>query len=109
MQRRRCSVFSDDTVQFQTAQVSNESAIFIYDYKDGHRVSDEPVGYKYEVALPDKHLEKLAVRIDGACQMEEPESFCEVVFEGLQLSLYWTPSGHQIKATASKIRPAAAK
>ena len=28
MQRRRCSVFSDDTVQFQTAQVSNESAIF---------------------------------------------------------------------------------
>ena len=81
----------------------------VYDYREGHRVSDEPVGYKYEVALPDKHMEKLSVRIDGACQMEEPDSFCEVVLEGLQLSLYWTPNGHQIKATASKIRPAVAK
>ncbi len=80
-----------------------------YDYKDGHRVSDEPVGYKYEIALPDKHMEKLSVRIDGACQMEEPDSFREVVLDELQLSLYWTPNGHQIKATASKIRPAAAK
>nr|WP_316616986.1 hypothetical protein [uncultured Ruminococcus sp.] len=81
----------------------------VYDYKDGHRVSDEPVGYKYEVALPEKHMEKISVRIGGACQIEEPESFLEVVLEGLQLSLYWTPSGHQIKATASKIRPAAVK
>lgn len=80
-----------------------------FDYKDGHRVSDEPVGFKYEIALPDKHMEKLSVRIDGACQMEEPDSFVEVVLEGLELSLYWTPSGHQIKATASKIHPVAAK
>ena len=29
MQRRRCSVYSDDTVQFQTAQVFNGSAIII--------------------------------------------------------------------------------
>lgn len=81
----------------------------VYVYADGKRVSDEPVGYKYEIALPDKHMEKLSVRIDGTCQMEEPDSFREVVLEGLQLSLYWTPNGHQIKATASKIRPAAAK
>ena len=77
--------------------------------KDGHRISDEPVGYKYEIALPEKHMEKLSVRIDGACQMEEPDSFQEVVLEGLNLSLYWTPQGHQIRATASKIRPAVAK
>lgn len=80
-----------------------------FDYKDGHRVSDEPVGYKYEIALPEKHMEKLSVRIDGACQMEEPDSFQEVVFEGLNLSLYWTPQGHQIRATATKIRPVAVK
>ena len=80
-----------------------------YDYKDGHRVSDEPVGFKYEVALPEKHMEKLSVRIDGACQMDEPDSFTEVVFDGLQLSLYWTPEGHRLRATANKIRPAAAK
>ena len=81
----------------------------VYEYKDGQRVSDEPVGFKYEVAMPDKHMEKLGVRIDGACQMEEPESFTEVVFDGLQLSLYWTPEGHRLRATASKIRPVAAK
>lgn len=80
-----------------------------YDYKDGHRISDEPVGYKYEIALPEKHMEKLSVRIDGACQMEEPDSFQEIVLEGLKLVLYWTPSGHQIRAAASKIRPAAGK
>lgn len=80
-----------------------------YDYKDGHRISDEPVGYKYEIALPEKHMEKLSVRIDGACQMEEPDSFQEIVLEGLKLELYWTPNGHQIRATASKIRPAVVK
>lgn len=80
-----------------------------YDYKDGHRVSDEPVGYKYEIALPEKHMEKLSVRIDGVCQMQEPDSFQEIVLEGLKLELYWTPNGHQIRATASKIRPAVAK
>ena len=81
----------------------------VYDYKDGHRISDEPVGYKYEIALPEKHMEKLSVRIDGACQMEEPDSFQEIVLEGLKLELYWTPNGHQIRATATKIRPAVAK
>ena len=80
-----------------------------YDYKDGHRISDEPVGYKYEIALPEKHMEKLSVRIDGACQMEEPDSFQEIVLDGLKLELYWTPQGHQIRATATKIRPALAK
>ena len=80
-----------------------------FDYKDGHRISDEPVGYKYEIALPEKHMEKLSVRIDGACQMEEPDSFQEIVLDGLKLELYWTPSGHQIRATATKIRPAVAK
>jgi hypothetical protein len=78
-----------------------------YDYKNGQRVSDEPVGYKYEIALPEKHMEKLSVRIDGACQMDEPDSFREIVLDGLKLELYWTPQGHQIRATASKIRSAA--
>ena len=80
-----------------------------YDYKNGQRVSDEPVGYKYEVALPEKHMEKLSVRSDGACQMQKPDSFQEVVLEGLKLELYWTPNGHQLKATAAKIHPAAMK
>ena len=80
-----------------------------FEYADGKRIGDTPSGYKYEVALPEKHMEKLSVRIDGACQMQKPDSFQEVVLEGLKLELYWTPNGHQLKATASKIRPAAMK
>lgn len=80
-----------------------------YNYVNGQRVSDEVVGFKYEIALPEKEMEKISVRIDGDCQMKEPDSFQEVTLEGLNLSLYWTPSGHQIKATASRIRPVASK
>ena len=76
----------------------------VYEYKDGHRVSDEVIGFKYEIALPEKHMEKIAVRIDGECLMAEPESFEPVLLDGLQLSLYWTPNGHQLKATAKGIR-----
>lgn len=80
-----------------------------YNYVNGHRASDEVVGFKYEIALPEHHMEKISVRIDGDCQLEEPDSFQEVVLEELTLSLYWTPQGHQIKATASKIRPVVVK
>ena len=78
----------------------------VFKYENGQRVSDEPIGYKYEIALPEHHMEKLAVRIDGAQQMDEPNSFQEVALDGLKLNLYWTPQGHQLRATASKIRPA---
>lgn len=78
----------------------------VYEYRDGHRVSDEVIGFKYDIALPEKHMEKISVRIDGECLMAEPESFEPVVLEGLQLSLYWTPQGHQLKATAKGIHAA---
>lgn len=80
-----------------------------YNYENGQRASDEVVGFKYEIALPEKHMEKISVRIDGAQQIDEPASFQEVVLDGLQLSLYWSPDGHKIKATASRIRPVAVK
>lgn len=81
----------------------------VYEYRDGHRVSDEVVGFKYDIALPEKHMEKISVRIDGECLMAEPDSYEPVVLDGLQLSLYWTPQGHQIKATAKGIRAVSGK
>lgn len=81
----------------------------VYNYENGKRVFDEVVGFKYDIALPEKHMEKIMVRIDGACQIEEPESFQEVVLGGLELSLYWTPNGHQINATAKAIKPVVVK
>lgn len=81
----------------------------VYEYKDGHRVSDEVVGFKYDIAMPEHQMEKLSVRIDGKCLMTEPESFEPVVLDGLRLSLYWTPSGHQIRATATGIKSVSGK
>lgn len=81
----------------------------VYEYRDGHRVSDEVVGFKYDIAMPEHQMEKLSVRIDGKCRMDEPESFEPVVLEGLKLSLYWTPNGHQIRATATGIKPVSGK
>ena len=80
-----------------------------FEYADGKRIGDTPSGYRYVLALPELEMEKLSVRIDGAQQMENPDSFQEVALDGLKLSLYWTPNGHQLKATAAKIRPAAMK
>lgn len=81
----------------------------VYEYANGHRVSDEVVGFKYDIALPEHQMEKISVRIDGACLMGVPESFEPVVLEGLKLSLYWTPNGHQIKAIATGIKSVGGK
>ena len=81
----------------------------VYEYKDGHRISDEVVAFKYDIALPEHQMEKISVKIDGKCLMKEPESFEPVVLEGLKLSLYWTPNGHQIRATAAGIKPVSGK
>ena len=56
MQRRRCSVYSDDTVQFQTAQVFSESDIFKYgDYLyalyDDIIIPTELAGVYYKSAI----------------------------------------------------------
>lgn len=33
----------------------------VYEYREGHRISDEPIGFKYEIALPEKHMENTIV------------------------------------------------
>lgn len=44
-----------------------------YSYVDGHR-TDTITGYRYIIALPEKSLEKIAVRIDGGQKMEAPRA-----------------------------------
>ena len=61
-----------------------------YSYVDGHR-TDTITGYRYTVALPEKNLEKIAVRIDGEQKMEAPNGFVEVTF--CDLDIY---TGHRI-------------
>ncbi|MGN1132662.1 MAG: hypothetical protein ACI4RL_07110 [Ruminococcus sp.] len=74
-------------------------------YVDGKR-TDEVTGYRYTVALPDKAFDKLVVKIDGELRIDKPEegNYPKVVFEGLDLSLYWSPDGHKVSAKADDIK-----
>lgn len=79
-----------------------------YSYVDGHR-TDTITGYRYTVALPEKNLEKIAVRIDGEQKMEAPNGFVEVTFCDLELYIYWTQNQPQVGARATDIHFAGEK
>lgn len=84
------------------ALLTNISPAFAY--TDGKRTNNV-VGYRYEVVLPERVFEKLSVRVDGEKRLELPENETpQVVFEGLKMSLYWTPQGHNVKTTAENIK-----
>lgn len=72
---------------------------------DGHRTGSV-TGYKYTVVLEERMFDKLSVRIDGDKQIDKPidgNSRIYVRFDNLELSLYWTNSGHQVAAKASAV------
>lgn len=73
-----------------------------YEYKNNNR-TDTIIGYKYTVAMPDKGLDKIGVKIEGKKLMETPDSFVEVVFNGLELFLYMMNGQPQIGARATGI------
>lgn len=73
-----------------------------YEYKDNHR-TDTILGYRYTVAMPEKGLEKINVRIDGKQLMEAPEGFAEVRFENLEVFIYWSQGQPQVGARAMGI------
>ena len=74
-----------------------------YRYVDGHR-TDTITGYRYTIALPEKGLEKINVRIDGEQKMEVPNGFTEVSFCDLELYIYWSQNQPQVGARATDIQ-----
>lgn len=74
-----------------------------YAYKNGER-TNEVSGYKYAVVCPDRGFEKQTVKIDGTQRCDEPNGALECAFDGLELFVYWTPSGYQLGARAENIR-----
>lgn len=78
-----------------------------YAYQDNRR-TDTVIGYRYTVALPERNLDKISVRIDGAKRMESPNGYIEVRFENLELYLYWSRGEYQLGARATNIHPVAA-
>lgn len=73
-----------------------------YEYKDNKR-TDNVTGYKYIVALPEKGLDKITIRIDGKQQIEKPDSYVEVTCAGLEVFIYWLNSQPQAGAKATGI------
>ena len=74
-----------------------------YEYRDNRR-TDTITGYKYIVALPEKGLEKISIRIDGKQQLEKPESgFVEARFDNLEVFIYWLNGTPNVAARATKI------
>lgn len=79
-----------------------------YAYQNNVR-TDTVTGYRYTVALPEKGLEKLNVKIEGKQQMDKPDGYAEVVFDDLEVYAYWSQGQPQIGARATGIHPVSAK
>lgn len=73
-----------------------------YEYQNNRR-TDTVIGYRYTVALPEKGLDKINVRIDGDKLLDSPDGYLEVRFEGLEVFIYWGQGQPQIGAKAKAI------
>ena len=75
-----------------------------YEYVNGNK-TDNIIAYRYEVALPERHLAKINVDIDGPQQMELPEGNVNVVFTDLVLYLGWNglSKSYELRARATGI------
>ena len=78
-----------------------------YEYQNNRR-TDTVLGYRYTVALPEKGLDKINVRIDGDKLMDAPDGYAEVRFDGLEVFIYWSQGQPQVGAKAGgRLQPAA--
>lgn len=75
-----------------------------YIYKDGQR-TETVEGYRYTVVMQEHAFDKLAIKIPGAQQMETPDGYVEVVFDGLELYIYWRAGSYDVGAIATGIHP----
>lgn len=66
----------------------------VHEYREKQR-TDNIIGYRYIVALPQLAFEKFGVRVDGPQLLEKPDSAVEVEFSGLELSAYES-QGHAV-------------
>ena len=73
-----------------------------YEYQNNKR-TDTVLGFRYTVALPDKGLDKINVRIDGDKLMDAPDGYVEVRFDGLEVFVYWSQGQPQVGAKATGI------
>ena len=82
--------------------------VFLY---NGGQKTDTCIGYKYFVVLPERRFEKIGVKVDGDLMIDESEGSIEVVFDGLEISIYFDFDHREYKLTAkaTAIRPVKSK
>lgn len=74
----------------------------VYEYKDNQR-TENITAYRYTVAMPEKNLDKISVKIEGKQLVEKPDGYAEVTFTGLEVFIYWLHGQPQIGAKAMGI------
>lgn len=73
-----------------------------FEYINNEKTNNQ-IGWKYTIALPEKGLEKLVVKIAGKRQIPEIEDICKCTFNGLEIGVYVQNNQIKLKATAKEI------
>ena len=73
-----------------------------YEYQNNRR-TDTVLGYRYSIAMPERGLDKVDVRIDGQQQMDAPNGYEEVRFDNLEVFIYWSKGDYRVGAKATGI------
>ena len=73
-----------------------------YEYQNNRR-TDTVLGYRYSIAMPERGLDKVDVRIDGQQQMDAPNGYEEVRFDNLEVFIYWSKGDYHVGAKATGI------
>ncbi|NBI07290.1 hypothetical protein [Senegalia massiliensis] len=78
-----------------------------YEYIDGKK-SDKLLGYRYDVALPSKKLEKLGVKVENLTPLidienEEIPIGMKIDFHGLEVGSYYMNGNVHVKAKAKSV------
>ena len=74
----------------------------VYEYKDDKR-TENITAYRYVVAMPEKNLDKINVKIEGKQLIEKPAGYAEVKFTGLEVIIYWLNGQPQVGAKATGV------
>lgn len=75
----------------------------VYAYTNNVK-TNEIIGFKYLLVLPDKSLERIDVKIEGRKRMDVLDGYIEVEFEGLEIYIYWYSGSYRVGARATGIR-----
>ena len=92
-------------------KISNESlgrklwlvdVLPVYEYKNNER-TDKVCGYKYTVVMPDKNFDRIGIKVEGRKLLDKPDGYAEVVFDSLELFIYWMNGQPHVGARAAGV------